>query len=116
LIPSTTSRSQVVEYAEGCIWTIDFVDKNVSVIERIPKTYNGTNTCSYTSTNHNETDFNNTDAYDIAVYNLLKDLDFNNTGKVFVDLDAADIEIVITTISQVPYLWGPTLVKANVWQ
>lgn len=117
LVPSSTARSGVVERTEGCNWTIQFEDDTNST-KVIPGNYSGSKKCSYTATNHTLADgaYDAEDAYDIAVYSLLKDLDFDDNGKIFVDLDAADIEIVITTVSSVPYLWGPTLIKANVWQ
>lgn len=115
LVPSSTARSGVVEHAEGCNWTIQFED-NTNNTRTIPAGYTGNKKCSYTATNHSESDYDTTDAYDIAVYNLLKELDFDGNGKIFVDLDASYIEIVITTVSSVPYLWGPAIVKANVWQ
>jgi hypothetical protein len=113
LVPSTTARSDVYPLTEGCKWTIEFED-NTNSTKSIPSSYSGPKECYYTSANHSFPDTR--DAYDISVYNLLADLDFDNNGKVFVNLDAEDIEIVITTISSVPYMWGPSLVKAKVWQ
>jgi hypothetical protein len=117
LVPSSTSRSGVVEKTEGCIWTIQFEDDTYSN-KSIPADYSGIKRCNYIAANHTlaQGAYDNTDAYDIAVYDLLHTLDFDDNGKVFVNLDAEDIEIVITTVSSVPYLWGPTLVKARVWQ
>jgi len=117
LVPSSTARSGVVERTEGCVWTIQFEDDTNST-KTIPSDYSGTKQCSYTETNHTLSDgaYDNHDAYDIAVYGLLRALDFDDNGKVFVNLESEDIEIVITTVSSVPYLWGPTLVKAKVWQ
>jgi hypothetical protein len=117
LVPSSTSRSGVVEKTEGCEWTLQFEDDAFST-KAIPANYTGPNRCSYTATNYTLADgaYNPADAYDLAVYSLLRDLDFDDNGKIFVNLDAADIEIVITTVSSVPYLWGPTIVKAKVWQ
>ncbi|MBN2052763.1 VWA domain-containing protein [Candidatus Woesearchaeota archaeon] len=113
LVPSSTARSGVVESTGGCIWTIQFEDDSYSV-KTIPEDYTGTDACNYTDSSH--TLEYETDAYDVAVFNLLRTLDFDDNGKIFVNLDATDIEIVITTISSVPYLWGPTIVKAKVWQ
>jgi len=117
LVPSSTYRSEVVEKTEGCTWTIQFEDDTNST-KVIPEDYTGNKTCSYTSTNYTLSDgaFDPTDAYDVAVFNLLRTLDFDDNGKVFVNLDAEDIEIVITTVSSVPYLWGPALIKIGVWQ
>ena len=117
LVPSATARSEVVEHIEGCEWNLQFEDDTFS-IKPIPGDYSGSKKCSYTENNYTLADgaYDPTDAYDVAVYNLLTILDFDDNGKVFVNLDAADIEIVLTTVSSVPYLWGPTLVKARVWQ
>ncbi|MBU1198348.1 MAG: VWA domain-containing protein [Nanoarchaeota archaeon] len=117
LVPSATARSEVVEHSDGCNWTIQFEDDTNSS-KVIPIEYDGTKRCSYTENNYTLADgaYDNTDAYDIAVFQLLRALDFDDNGKVFVNLDAADIEIVLTTITSVPYLWGPTLIKARVWQ
>jgi len=117
LVPSSTTRSEVVERTDGCKWIIQFEDDTFSN-KSIPASYFGSKRCSYTSTNHTLAtgSYDPADAYDIAVYHLLQSLDFDDNGKVFVNLDAEDIEIVITTVSSVPYLWGPTLVKARVWQ
>jgi hypothetical protein len=113
LVPSTTSRSDVYPYLDGCQWTIQFEDDTNST-KPIPSTYAGAKQCYYTAANFNPP--SSRDAYDISVYNLLKVLDFDNNGKIFVNLDAEDIEIVVTTISAVPYMWGPSLIKAEVWQ
>ena len=117
LVPSTTSRSEVVEFTDGCSWTIQFEDDTYSN-KTIPSTYSGSKKCSYTSANNTlaQGAYSANDAYDIAVYNVLKALDFDGNGKVFVNLDSEDIEIVITTISSVPYMWGPSLVSARAWQ
>jgi hypothetical protein len=117
LVPSSTARSEVVEHIGGCAWTLQFEDNSTS-IKLIPDSYAGSKTCSFTENNHTLEDgsYDPTDAYDVAVFNLLKELDFDDNGKIFVNLDSTDIEIVITTVSSVPYLWGPTLVKAKVWQ
>jgi hypothetical protein len=117
LVPSATARSGVVEHTDGCEWTIQFEDDTNST-KLIPADYGGTDKCSYTETNYTLADgaYDPEDAYDIAVYNLLRALDFDDNGKIFVNLEAEDIEIVITTVYSVPYMWGPTLIKTRVWQ
>jgi len=114
-VSSSTARSPVVEHAIGCNWTIQFEDDTFSN-KKIPATYSGSNICNYTANDHSITPVIENDAYNLAVYNMLKLLDLGDNGKVFVNLEATDIEIVITTVSSVPYLWGPTIVKAMVWQ
>jgi len=120
LVPSSTSRSEVVAKKIGCNWTIQFEDDTFST-KTIPSDCSGASPCprcSYTAINHTLASgaYDPEDAYDIGVFNLLRDLDFDDNGKIFVNLDASNIEIVITTVSSVPYLWGPTLVEVRTWQ
>ncbi|MFP4524089.1 MAG: hypothetical protein ACLFO2_02090 [Candidatus Woesearchaeota archaeon] len=113
-VNSTTARSNVVETAEGCTWTIDFEDGATQTFT-IPDTYTGTKTCNYTAASHERSPYE-TDAYDIAVYDLLSQLDFDDDGEVFVNLAAEDLEIIVSIISDVPYLWGPAVMEVEVWQ
>ena len=46
----------------------------------------------------------------------MQQLDFENDGRVYVNLDSADLEIIVTVVSQVPYLWGPSLASVEVWR
>lgn len=111
LINASTPRSQAMEVNEGCNWTVQSeTDKFFTLY--IPSTYTGANTCSYTNSSIN---YNALDAYDSAVYHLLRQLDPDDNGKVLVDLTEADLEITITLVSGIPYLWGPTIAHAQVW-
>ena len=33
-----------------------------------------------------------------------------------VNIDAADLEIIVTIVSGVPYLWGPSIATLEVWR
>lgn len=109
---SSTSRTNVVEKAEGCVWYVEFED-GTYINSSIPEEYVGENACNYTNTS---IAYNTTDAYDISVFNILSDLDFDEDGRVFVNLHAEDLEVVVTLISQVPYLWGPNFMEIVLWQ
>lgn len=111
LINASTSRTNTNEKLEGCKWEIAYEDGTTSNVT-IPSTYNGTNTCSYTPT---LVSYDSTDSYDVAVYDLLKLLDFDNNKKIFVDINNLDLEIITTTIGNVPYLWGPSIIKINLY-
>jgi hypothetical protein len=56
------------------------------------------------------------DVYDVTVYNLLKQLDYANSGKIFFDLTQNDLQIILSTTGSVAYMWGPSLMNIEVWQ
>ncbi|MFH1072893.1 MAG: VWA domain-containing protein [Nanoarchaeota archaeon] len=111
-INSSTTRTNVVEKADGCMWTIEFED-GTFLNSAIPLSYAGGNNCSYTNSSIK---YSTTDAYDLSVYNILRELDFDTDGRVFVNLNVEDLEIVVTLVSQVPYLWGPSFMQVVVWR
>ena len=39
-----------------------------------------------------------------------------NSGKIFFDLTQNDLEIVLSATGSVAYMWGPSLMKIEVWQ
>jgi len=111
-INSTVPRSDVLENAEGCNWYIEFEDGHF-LNATIPSTYLGTNNCNYTN---NSISYDPVDAYDYSVFRILKNLDYYSDGKVLINLNSEDLEIIVTIISDVPYLWGPSLVNVKVWK
>ena len=110
-IKSSVAYSDVLPEAEGCIWTIETEDLELITIS-IPSDYSGTNLCSYTSSDIN---FNEQDSINLAVYELLSNLDFDNNGKININIDEEDLEIETLQISQVPYLWGPLIIEVRAW-
>ncbi|GIU69871.1 MAG: hypothetical protein KatS3mg002_1107 [Candidatus Woesearchaeota archaeon] len=112
LINVSIPRSQVLQDSNGCLWNIWFEDGQASSIP-IPSYYSGVNTCYYNSTNIS---YNNNDAYDVSVYNILRTLDFDDDGLVDVNLNAEDLEIIVTSIDAVPYLWGPSIIEVRTWR
>lgn len=111
LINSSTPRSNVFETYEGCSWSIESESGKVSSFS-VPSSYNGSNKCFYNSTN---IIYDASDAYDWATHNLLTQLDPDGNGKVLVDLESSDLEITITLVNGVPYLWGPSIVSTYMW-
>jgi hypothetical protein len=111
LINVSTPRTDALENKVGCLWTIESTNGLFNV--SIPAGYSGTKTCKYTSSGIS---FDNLDVYDVAVYDMLKQLDYENDGKIFFDLTQNDLEIVLFTTGQVAYMWGPSLMKLEVWQ
>jgi hypothetical protein len=112
LVPAVTARTDVKERLEGCVWTVRFEDGDTAQIT-IPVEYNGTKTCSYQPGNIT---YDEEDTYDLAVYTLFKQLDLNDQGEVFVNINKLDLEISTTAISGIPYLWGPAIVRIESWQ
>ena len=111
LINSSTPRSDTFERYEGCFWSIESESGKSSSFS-IPSSYNGSNMCSYNST---DIIYDKFDAYDWATHNLLTQLDPDNNGRVLVDLESSDLEITITLVSGVPYLWGPSIASTYMW-
>jgi len=111
LVNFSSTRSSVVDIAGGCRWNIEFEDGTFTNMT-IPVDYSGTN-CSYTNISIS---YNTNDAYDISVYNLLGSLDFDDDGRILFNLDAEDLEIVVNVLSNIPYMWGPSMIEVRVWQ
>ncbi len=109
MINSSTSRTDVVNIEDGCDWNIEFVDSSFMDI-KIPSDYNGSNNCSYNSTNIS---YNPQDAYDLSMYGLLSAFDFEEDGTVLIRFE--ELEIIISTLSNIPYLWGPEIIEFRVW-
>ncbi len=106
----STERSDAVPLSEGCKWNVEYVDGTFANLT-IPSSYTGTNNCTFNSTNKT---YNDQDAYQLGAFELLDKLDFSNEGRLYVNLAEEDLEIVVTTISGVPYLWGPALARIEV--
>jgi hypothetical protein len=111
-VPSATPRTAVLENATGCSWQIDYDDGGSQFVS-IPPSYTGTNQCFYTGS---LVQYDSTDALQVAVYEILLALDFDQDGRIFVSLNEEDLEIIVTKIGSVPYLWGPSIVEVRVWQ
>jgi hypothetical protein len=112
LINVSVPRSPVVIQSDGCLWNISFEDGQVS-LSSIPSSYSGIDVCFYNSANISYKQY---DAYDVSVYNILRSLDFDGNGLVDVNLNTEDLEVIVTTIDAVPYLWGPSIIEARVWR
>lgn len=112
LVNASTSRTTVLPTTAGCNWNIEFDDGGL-LEAQVPISYTGANNCSYNTT---AIVYNPEDAYDVATYELLSQLDFDNDGALFINLEAEDLQILVTLVSRVPYLWGPSIARMEVWQ
>ena len=116
LIPSTISRSEVMPKKVGCKWIVESENNELQTVP-VPATYSGTKTCYYTSTNMTYTDSSTfDDAYDLAVYTIFRQLDVDGNGRIIVSLASEDLEVIVLTVGGLPYMWGPSLMKLEVWQ
>lgn len=111
-VPAASARTPVLANADGCHWQIENDDASIQEIS-VPEEYNGANQCSYTS---QDIIYDSTDALQVAVYELLSALDFDGDGSIFVSLESEDLEIILTQVGSVPFLWGPILVQTEVWR
>jgi hypothetical protein len=112
LVDASTNRSVVLSNASGCNWTVESEDNQFQNLS-VPAGYFGDKLCNYTNISRS---YSADDAYDLAAFSLLSQLDLDHDGRVSVNFAEEDLEILITMVSHVPYLWGPSVIKANVWQ
>ena len=77
----------------------------------IPESYTGNEVCYYQfgSQSHNEND-----AIQAAVYNLLRQLDFDLNNKLDVKIEEQNLRIESTEIVGIPYTWS-TEVQVRRW-
>ena len=108
---AAVSYNDVLEKAVGCSWTVESEDGTTTLIE-VPIYYSGTKDCYYTST---QIDYDQNDTYDDAMFNLLDNLDFDDNGKIFVNIEENDLVIGAIAIGKIPYPWGPAITEVRVW-
>ncbi len=58
--------------------------------------------------------YDENDSYQLGAFTMFDRLDFKKDGTLFVDLNADDLEVIVTTVSKIPYLWGPSIVTVEV--
>ncbi len=116
-INSTTPRTDSLEFADGCLWSVETAEGTFLELD-IPEDYSvsGSNRCYYNSSSDfiNNKPFNDKDAYDVAMFNLLRQLDPDEAGRIIVDLDESDLEIQLTIVGSIPYMWGPSIAEVEV--
>ena len=124
LISASTERTDALPNQVGCNWTIESTTGSMLNI-LIPSSAPVNKTCYYTSMYKTNASFypnayryelQMNDVYDVTVYNLLKQLDYANSGKIFFDLTQNDLQIILSTTGSVAYMWGPSLMNIEVWQ
>ncbi|MBR9676291.1 hypothetical protein GOV05_04750 [Candidatus Woesearchaeota archaeon] len=114
-VSSQVSYSDVLEKIEGCNWTIEYDNSNSGSF-LVPPNYNGSKKCNYTSSGLYGIGYDQNDTYDDAMYKLMDQLDFDNDGRIFVDLGENDLVVNSISIMKIPYPWGPAIAEVRIWQ
>lgn len=100
--------SIVTPKASGCHWNVLQEDGNTYSIN-IPTGYNGTSVCTYYNASYDRSD-----AYDVAAYNLFRQLDVDGNGKIDIYLKEQDLSVEVAVTTDVPSLWGPSQFRIEV--
>ncbi|MBR9700031.1 VWA domain-containing protein [Candidatus Woesearchaeota archaeon] len=112
LVDSSISYSSVLPKADGCRWTIE-TEGSGNITARVPSDYSGGKNCYYTNSLFS---YDSEDSIDLAVFNLLSNLDFDSDGRIDINIEEQDLEIESLSVTQVPFLWGPAVVEVRAWQ
>ncbi len=110
-VSASVSYSDVLENAEGCQWFIEFDDLGTTTIN-VPQTYSGIRQCYYTNSTIS---YDVNDTYDDAMHNLMDNLDFDNDGRIYVNIEEEDFVIGAISVGRIPYPWGPAIAEVRVW-
>jgi len=116
LVKDVSSFSPIVASAQGCNWNLEFEDGSNLELS-IPSNYSGSDQCYYNSTipDFSHAIFNNNDAIDYAIFNLLSDLDLNSNGKIETKFSDQDLTINSIEIEGIPFTWE-TEVQVRAWR
>ena len=113
IVKNVTGYSPIAATAQGCIWTIQFED-DTNLTTAIPMNYTGAETCFFTPTQIFNPSITNHDAFQIAVFNLLKALDLNSNNKVDLKFTEEDIQIALSQLTGIPFTYS-TEVQVRIW-
>jgi hypothetical protein len=100
--------------AEGCIWFLEYEDGTSGTLI-VPTSYTGTESCWFNDTTNCDEDYA-TDAINNAICKLFLQMDFDGDGELFVKLGPTDLNVETKLITNIPYMWGPTLMEVRAWQ
>ncbi|MBN2566632.1 VWA domain-containing protein [Candidatus Woesearchaeota archaeon] len=111
-LDASVSYPSVLPLAAGCSWTIELQNTSTTLV-LVPETYGGAKSCLFTNAS---VSFDGNDSIDDSVFRLLSILDFDDDGRINVDIVGADLTISAIWVPRVPYMWGPSVVEVRVWQ
>lgn len=106
-----SSFSPILAIAQGCIWNLRF-DDNTTLITNVPSTYTGQDQCYFPS--NGGFTHNSNDAFQVAVYNLLRQLDLNGNEMIDPILSEQSLQIDVSQVNGIPYTWH-TEVQVRTW-
>jgi len=109
LLRDAVGFSGIRASAEGCIWNITFEDGSSEQL-RIPGSYTGDETCSYSPAVYNQND-----AFQEATYNLLTQLDLDSDGFIDSKIVAENIAIEGSVLKGIPYTTRAEI-QLRVWK
>ena len=110
VVKNATGYSKISSSKNGCRWTIQFEDYSNITID-IPQSYLGIENCYY---QQNSIIYNQNDATQNAVFDLLEVLDLNKNNKVDVKFTEQQLRIELSEIVGIPYTWA-TEVQIRTW-
>lgn len=105
-----SAYSKISPAKTGCIWNIQFEDYTNLTIN-IPSSYSESEICYYTETSQL---YNENDATQNAIFELLKILDLNSNNKIDIKFTEQDLQIDLTDIVGIPFTWS-TEVQIRTW-
>jgi len=102
---------------DGCNWTFELEDGSFREL-LVPASYAGTGLCRYTTASHQyNTSVNSTDdGLQYGMFEILDLFDFDDDGRVSVDLTENNLNITTYHQSGVPSMWGPAIAEVRVWK
>lgn len=116
IIKNASTFTDIMTKAEGCVWEIRMEDDTTLTVS-IPSTYSGSDLCYFDDVDEDRKEgyiANEFDAYQVAVKQLLNQLDFDNDGRSDAILSGEDFDITLSEISGIPFDYS-TEVQVRRW-
>ncbi|MFH1803138.1 MAG: LamG-like jellyroll fold domain-containing protein [archaeon] len=115
---NASAYSSVVALAEGCVWSVQMEDGSFVNGLQIPSSYTGSDECYYNETALYLGEYgiieNDDDSYQLAVLNLLRELDLDTDGRSDVFFTERDLAINLDEFSGIPFAYS-TEVEIRRW-
>ncbi|MEK6847032.1 MAG: hypothetical protein AABY16_02600 [Nanoarchaeota archaeon] len=111
LAKNFSSFSPILAAAQGCNWSLQF-DDGTNITAIIPPTYSGPNQCYFPSNGGFTHDPN--DAFQVAVYNLLLQLDLDGNNLIDPKFTEQALQIDLSQVTGIPFTWYSE-VQIRVW-
>jgi hypothetical protein len=112
IVKNASAFSEIKVSANGCFWTVEFEDGSFAMAN-IPETYSGSDVCFYDSITMGQID-NPNDALQVAVLNLLKELDIDSDGRVDFLFNEEELQVSLNQVTGIPFTWT-TEVQSRRW-